>query len=295
MAENIRVAIEARRKYETHMQMLRDADAVRMLAEQQWEQAYGNMEAALARFSECMPDDFKSCEALIATISHSAGEFIRESGRLRAAKEETEAEVRALRLALRDQNEVAVRARVAPADRPRLYNLNEKDLHHGVEHYERLVDELAAREEALSRELAAWETDENPSAVAEEIAVLSERIRVLRSRAEHCAAAADDIEDSGERLRLEIAPRLSDYAGRMLERMTEGRYTSVVLEKDAPPAIRDGETVRTSASLGSSTAVQLLLALRLALVDLLYAELPPLFFDECQTQGSQSCFERPSE
>ena len=89
------------------------------------------------------------------------------------------------------------------------------------------------------------------------------------------------IESASENLRAEISPRLGEYATAMMGVMTDKKYTDF--------DVSDGLAVTFTAPDGEQKSVDFLsggtrdlayIAVRLALVDMLYTERPPLVFDE---------------
>lgn len=215
-------------------------------------------------------------------VEKEAGEFLKELEKLKKNKEDADAEVGLLRVKLADKNEIAVRARVAPHDRERYCNQNVEDLRRGIEHFEQLLSKLLAAENELVAELAHFERSEASASIAERIAVLDERIARTDETGRLYRETAEAVAGGAERLRNEIAPRLSFAAGSLLYEMTDGTYAEVVADdgmnlsfvaEDGPHSVRH---------LGDSTAEMAYISLRLALIGLLYRkEMPPLCFDGC--------------
>lgn len=235
---------------------------------------------SLSRFG-VQPESADSPECAVAGTVARAEEYLRENDRLVAEHRAAESEVRALREKLTGDNEVAVRARVAPEYRRRFRNQNAKDLRRGVELYTERLDALSKTERALTDALAAERRGESLPAIAERILAIDGRIRVLRERAEALALARTAVAGGAERLRAEIAPRLGLDACRFLYEMTDGKYSDIRVADNLTLAFDEGGGARTVDYLSHSTEDLTYYALRLALIDLLYHELPPVSFDGC--------------
>ncbi len=223
----------------------------------------------------------EDAEEQVARTLARAEEYLSENERLTAEHKAAEAEVRALREKLEGQNEVAVRARVAPDDRKRYRNQNAEDLRRGVLLYNERFESLSATERALMGALAEEEKTEPPAAIAERILAIETRIALLRERAELIAMAKAAIEGGADRLRLEISPRLSFDACRLLYEMTDGKYSDVTVGESFAMTYDDGEGAHLADCLSHSTEDLVYYALRLSLLNLMYRELPPVCFDGC--------------
>ena len=92
--------------------------------------------------------------------------------------------------------------------------------------------------------------------------------------------ACEALGGAGERLRAEISPRLSARARELLAAMTGGRYDSVGVDHDLSMTVGTESGTRSPEWLSTGTQDLVYLSLRLALVDLLYREKPPVCFDE---------------
>ncbi len=220
-------------------------------------------------------------EEQIEATAARAEQFLSENERLTAEHRAAEAEVQALRQKLKDENEIAVRARVAPDDRKRYRNQNAKDLRRGVELYTERLRTLRATERALLDALAAEEHGESLAAIAERILALEGRIALLSEQAEILSEAREAIEGGEARLRAEISPRLSLDACRFLYEMTDGKYSELSVAGDFALSYDEGEGERTVAFLSHSTEDLAYYALRLSLLGLTYKETPPVCFDGC--------------
>jgi len=92
------------------------------------------------------------------------------------------------------------------------------------------------------------------------------------------------LKDASTELQTRFSPLLSDTAGRIIHRLTGGRYEKLAFDKAFDALARTaGETVsRSILSLSAGTADQIYLALRLAVVELILpgSDPCPLFLDD---------------
>lgn len=244
---------------------------------------------------EALPETENADERLVYATRRRAEKYLAMHDALTAMHRDAEARVRALRKKLEGQNEVAVRARVAPEDRERYRNQNVDDLHLGVLRYRERLQQLTATERELTDALAKAPKNDSLAAIAERVLALDGRISRLKERAALLSSALAAVKDGEARLRREISPRLSLDACRFLYEMTDGKYSELLVGKDFSLAYDEGEGARTVAYLSHSTEDLTYYALRLALVNLLYREEPPLSFDGCTARQDDEralCFLR---
>ncbi len=251
----------------------------------------------MAAFAEKTPaPEAEDADGRLVRITRRRAEkYLAMHDALTTMHRDAEARVRALRKKLEGQNEVAVRARVAPEDRERYRNQNVDDLHHGVLRYRERLQQLIATERELTDALAKEEKNESLAATAERILALDGRIARLRERASVLESAHAAVKEGEARLRREISPRLGLDACRFLYEMTDGKYSELLVGKDFSLTFDEGEGARDVAYLSHSTEDLTYYALRLALVNLMYREEPPLCFDGCTARQDDEralCFLR---
>lgn len=104
----------------------------------------------------------------------------------------------------------------------------------------------------------------------------------LLIREQALAMAQEALETAHSQLEQVYAPRLTQLAGNYLDKLTQGRYDALVLEKDWQLHLRERESglLRPLRALSSGTQDQLWLALRLAMAGLLLPEGTPLILDD---------------
>lgn len=109
-------------------------------------------------------------------------------------------------------------------------------------------------------------------------------LQTQRIQYEALCLAIETLNDANNELQTRFSPLLSETAGRIITRLTAGRYEKLTFDKALDAAARSsGETVsRGALSLSTGTADQIYLALRLAVVELILpkADPCPLILDD---------------
>ena len=127
--------------------------------------------------------------------------------------------------------------------------------------------------------LRAVSTD--PTAIAEEIAVLDAEIDNLTKKWSAYMLAIETLNTASGKLREGISPKLAKNAGKLFSAMTEGKYDSIGLDTDFALSFSDGNTMRDAICLSAGTSDLAYICLRMALIELLYKRsIPPFLFDE---------------
>lgn len=136
----------------------------------------------------------------------------------------------------------------------------------------------------LERELAAAKaTAEHPAKIAERISELDREISELSFKADALELAHSKLSDAASQLRGSISPKLSEYAGNYLERMTDGKYATLNVGSDLSMTYADdtGHLARNLNRMSAGTSDLAYISLRLALIRLLYRNIrPALILDE---------------
>ncbi len=220
-------------------------------------------------------------EEVVKAVCDEVEAYLERARELYREKDAAEAEVRALRAHLSGQNEIAVRALVPPDRRAALCNHNATDLRHGVEHYEKMLESFSRKADTIEEELSKMKHGESSAEVAELIMTLDGRMRDMRERASLYGSAEEKLHGSFARLHDEISPRLSLYACGLLSELTDGKYTELKIGEDLSLAVVCEEGEKSVAYLSRGTKEMTYLALRMALLDLLYERTPPVCLDEC--------------
>ncbi len=208
-----------------------------------------------------------------------------EEARLARHRDELLARVSAERKELAAYNEVHVRTLVSPAKRENLLLLEKEgrigEIDRGIQFYSHQLEVLAKRIHDLEIEHAAKSAlIGKPTSLAAKLSDLNEQINTLLTRHSAYVAAYDAIAAAGEQLRARIAPRLTDYARRLMKNATDGRHETLGITANLSLTVTDEEGTHSVSHLSGATMDDACIALRLALVDLLFGETPPICYDE---------------
>ena len=77
-----------------------------------------------------------------------------------------------------------------------------------------------------------------------------------------------------------MIPRLGEYSTRMMEVMTDKKYTDFSVDETMTVTFAGEDGVKSVDFLSGGTRDLAYVSVRLALIDMLYTEKPPLLFDE---------------
>ena len=237
------------------------------------------LDTVVGRFGTRLPED--DVPAFLTALSEKARAAMEKKklheARIHAAQDVADA----VAAQLIGTSEAEARA-LMPTDREiRPEDVRPEEWRKKREYYASKVRLLAGQAAELERELAALRARaENPADLQAKREALRELLLATREQHEACLLAHAAIEQAGERLRSEISPRLSDSACRMMDTLTGGRYGSVGVGRDLSISMSTADGTFALDYLSAGTQDLSYLSLRLSLIDLLYKEKPPVFFDE---------------
>ncbi|MBE6665635.1 MAG: hypothetical protein E7603_05385 [Ruminococcaceae bacterium] len=127
--------------------------------------------------------------------------------------------------------------------------------------------------------LRAVSTD--PTAIAEEIAVLNGEIDTLMRKWSAYMLAIETLNTASGKLREGISPKLAKNAGKLFGAMTNGKYDTIGVDTDFGLSFSDGTMMHEASFLSAGTGDLAYICLRMALIELLYKRsVPPFLFDE---------------
>ncbi len=127
--------------------------------------------------------------------------------------------------------------------------------------------------------LRAVSTD--PTAIAEEMAVLDGEIDSLTKKWSAYMLAIETLNTASGKLREGISPKLAKNAGKLFSAMTDGKYEAIGVDTDFALSFSDGSAMREASYLSAGTGDLAYICLRMALIELLYKRsVPPFIFDE---------------
>ncbi len=248
--------------------------------------AYDNANAELTRvivrWGEEPPAGGRGIDEFLDKLSERVSAFLERKNILLEEKNTIELTVREVRRTLADKSEVDIRALVHPVKRKALANYNHDQITKGISDLKERIAECERQEFALDGELVTLRAKAgDTAAMRTKIAELDERIKDLTARYDAYSLARDAIRLGTENLRTRISPRLGEYATELISTMTDKRYTDFSVTEGLKINFRDeGGEVRSVDYLSGGTRDLVFISVRLALIDMLYGDNPPMCFDE---------------
>ncbi len=278
--KKLSVIAEDRRKRD---ELMRDTEDARISYEASKE-AYNNAKTALldviVRWGEAPPTS--NLNEFLDKLEEKVRAFLDEETRLIDERAELEGKMRELRNVLADKSEIDIRAQVSPLKRKVLTEIDHESIIEGIEGCKVKIAEQEELAKTVEDELAVLKlraTD--PGEIYSKLQETDTRIGELELLYRATELALSSIESASDNLRLEISPRLGAYSAQLVGIMTDRKYTDI--------DVSDGLRVSFVTPLGERRSVDFLsggtreltyVALRMALIDMLFTELPPVFFDE---------------
>ena len=274
------VIAEARGKRDAMELATENARVSVMKSRDRYEEAKRELTTLIIRWGEEPPtsdlgDFLDKLEGRVRFFLEKKNEFLDE-------KTNMEITVREIRRNLADKSEIDVRAQVSPLMRKALMGFNHDEIINGIADAKARVaeeDKLAFDVENELMLLKGRAGD--PSEYYSRIDAIASRREDLQNKHRAFFIALGAINSATDNLREEISPRLGEYATHLMEIMTDKKYTSF--------DVSDGLKVTFDGPGGEKKSVDFLsggtrdmayIAVRAALIDMLYGEKPPVCFDE---------------
>ncbi len=263
--------------------MLSSTEAARFAvddARNNYERAKGELKNVILRWGEEPP--VSELNVFLDALEEKVKTYLEGKAELYAEKESRELTVRDIRRTLSDKSEIDIRAQVSPIKRKAMAGINHDEIITGISECRAKI----AAEEKLACEIegelfALKARAGEPGDYYASMASVEDKIDELRSKHKAYYIALRAIESASDNLRTEISPRLGEYSTALMEIMTDKKYTSI--------DVSDGLKVTFTSQNGEKKSVDFLsggtrdltyIAVRMALIDMLYTEKPPVSFDE---------------
>ncbi len=210
--------------------------------------------------------------------AEEADELRRDLGKYETVLQSTAAE-------LRDVDEAVLRRRVE-AGGADAAEMNITAIHRERDFVAAGLEAIETKRIETEKQLIALDaTAEDPIRLAAELEDIDRRLDALTARHEAILLATDALNEASESLRRGVIPGLRARAGELLSAMTDGRYAAIGLGRGMSLSVETAEATRPVELLSAGTTDAAYLALRLALLELLYPnEQPPLLLDESLVQ-----------
>ncbi len=280
LATKIEVIGENRRQRDEQIQGTQDAKLALDEAKQQYDEAKKELTTAILRWGEEPPT--AALNEFLDRLEAKVAAFLEQKNRLTEEKNRVETLMKEIRRSLADTSEIDIRAKVTPFKRKVLTDVNHQEILEGIAAYKTVIEtqdrlSVDVENELLSLKLRA----KDPGELLTRIQALEAKIKKLQLHYEAYEVAHKAIVNAAEDLREEISPRLGRYATYLMEVMTEKKYTSLDISDGMRVTFKNAEGETKSADfLSDGTQDMTYIAVRMALIDMLYTEYPPLCFDE---------------
>ena len=276
----IAIIAESRSKRDAMAVATENARLSVVKARERYEQAKRDLTTIILRWGEEPPAS--DLGDFLDRLEGRVRFFLEKKSELLDEKTNIEITVREIRRNLADKSEIDVRAQVSPLLRKALVGFNHDEIINGIADAKARVAEEDRLAFDVENELMLLKGRAgDPSEYYSRIEAIASRREDMQNKHKAYFIALNAINNATENLRAEISPRLGEYATGLMEIMTDRKYTSF--------DVSDGLKVNFTGTDGQTKSIDFLsggtrdmayIAVRAALVDMLYGEKPPICFDE---------------
>lgn len=247
----------------------------------EYDAAKADLTRVIVRWGEEPP--MSGLEAFLDKLAAKASAFLERKSILLEEKNSIELTVKEIRRTLSDKSEIDIRALVSPMKRKVLAGINHDDIISGIAALRTRIAECEREEFTVESELISLRARAgDPNDVYTKLDILNEQIAELEHKHKAYTLALAVIESATGKLREGISPRLGSYATELMSVMTDKRYNGFAVSGEMKVAFKNSEEgeERSVDFLSSGTRDLAYFAVRMALIDMLYQEKPPICFDE---------------
>lgn len=186
-----------------------------------------------------------------------------------------------LHAALDGYREEEVRGAVPESRRAILADMNPDDIQAGIDRFREEYETHTGVAAALRNRIGDLESKaKNPAAICEKLCQQENELTRLERRRAALDTALGILRGAEQNLRTELTPKLSYYVRELTAVMTDGKYADAGVGGDLKPVVREGGVDVPAAELSDSARDTVYIALRFALIRLLFRETPPMCFDD---------------
>ena len=280
LVTKLSVISEERARRDKLMRDMEDARVEFEGAKANYERSKAALLDVILRWGEEPPTS--NLNEFLDALEEKTKEYLDKEKEILAEKTELEISVRELRRHLADKSEIDIRAQVSPLKRKVLNEIDPDSLATGMEVCNAKIAELDSLADMMEAELAALKIKAtDPGELYAKMQENDSRIEELILTYEACELAKNAIERASDNLRQEISPRLGEYTTALMQIMTDKKYTDMDVSDGLKVSFTDASGEKRSIDfLSGGTRDLTYVALRMALIDMLYTECPPVCFDE---------------
>ena len=274
------VIAEARHKRDAMAVATENARVAVVRARDRYEEAKRELTQLIVRWGEEPPAS--ELGDFLDKLEGRVRFFLEKKNELFDEKTNIEITVREIRRNLADKSEIDVRAQVSPLMRKALTGINHDEIINGIADAKSRVAEEDRLAFDVENELMLLKSRAgNPSEYYSRIDAVASRRADMVERHKAFFIALNAINGAMDNLREEISPRLGEYATGLMEIMTDKKYTAFDVSDGLKLSYTDENGEAKSIDfLSGGTRDMAYIAVRAALIDMLYGEKPPVCFDE---------------
>lgn len=247
----------------------------------EYDGAKADLTRVIVRWGEEPP--MSALEAFLDKLAAKASAFLERKSILLEEKNSIELTVKEIRRTLSDKSEIDIRALVSPMKRKVLAGINHDDIISGIAALRTRIAECEREEFTVESELISLRARAgDPNDIYTKLDILNEQISELERKHKAYTVALAAIESATGKLREGISPRLGSYATELMSIMTDKRYNAFSVSGKMKVAFKNSDDAeeRSVDFLSGGTRDLAYFAVRMALIDMLYQEKPPICFDE---------------
>ena len=276
----IAVIAEARAKRDGMIKSTDDARIALEAAKLNYENAKQELTRVIIRWGEEPPTS--SLNEFLDRLEAKVATFLEKNRVLLEEKNTIELTVKELRQSLSDKNEIDIRGQVSPLKRKALTHINHDEIITSISAYKNKLVELDRMIYTVESEIMALKTNAgDPAEYYSKIKTMETKIEELREKHKAYFIAYKAIESASDNLRSEISPRLGEFSTELMGIMTDKKYGSFDVTNGLKVSyLAEGGEQRTVDFLSGGTRDLAYVAVRMALIDMLYTEKPPVCLDE---------------
>ena len=276
----INVIREARAKRDAMALATENARSTVLRAREKYEEAKKVLTELIVRWGEEPP--VSELGKFLDELEKRVRAFLDRKNELFDEKSNIEITVREIRRNLADKSEIDVRAQVSPLKRKVLSGVNHDEIITGIADAKaRIAEEDKLAFEVENELMLLKGRAGDPGEYYARIEALAAKREELQKKHKAYYIALKAIKGASDNLRAEISPRLGEYATGLMEIMTDKKYTSFSVDDGLKVTFTDESGEKKSVDfLSGGTRDMAYVAVRAALIDMLYTEKPPICFDE---------------
>lgn len=280
LKEKIEVIAAARGKRDTLINNTENALRTLESVKREYEEAKKVLTEVIMRWSDEPP--LADVGAFLNALEDRVRAFLSEKSKLLEEKTNLEIAVKEIRRSLSDKSEIDIRARVSPLKRKVLSEINHEEILSGIAEARAIIEEQQRLSFNVENELAELKLRaKDPGELYSKIQALEAKINELRTKHKAYFVALRAISNASDNLRAEISPRLGEFSTMLLSLMTNNKYSHLGVDSGLKATFTTADGQEKSVDyLSGGTRDLTYIAVRMALIDMLYEEKPPICFDE---------------